>query len=113
MGIFGSQADRTKKKSAPVTPDINRHREYRVASTVDNETGLYTSFFVTDCFDHEELQSETRPGVVTFKVSQLYDAHAQRQRAVHYAEYMNRINAATQQAIKDNALIELIKRDTP
>lgn len=90
-------------------PDTTKQREFIVGHSFDKKTGVINGFFVTDCFDDAELQAGTRPAVATFNVTQLYDAHSQRQRAEKYAEYMNRINDATQKAYEQTLLIDVLK----
>lgn len=122
--FFGRNRNSKGKKPVPVPenkvplpprrqklPDTSKNRRFTVGHTLNNLTGEHTSFFVTDCFDDEELQSGRRPSMVSFPVSQLYDAHSQKRRAEKYAEYLNRLAEAAEQAARDNLLIDLIKGD--
>lgn len=92
-------------------PDITKQREFQVGHNYDKKTGELYGFFVTDCFDDEELHSGKRPEIARFPISQLYDAHAQKLRAEKYAEYMNRINEATQKAYEQTLLVDILKDD--
>lgn len=90
-------------------PDTTKKREFIVGHNFDKKTGDLYGYFVTDCFDDAELQLGRRPEVARFPVSQLYDAHAQKLRAEKYAEYMNRINDATQKAYEQTLLVDILK----
>ena len=93
----------------PAVIDTAKKREFIVGYCTNNKTGEYTSFFVTDCFDDAELRRGTRPEVASFPVSQLYDAHEQKQRAEKYRDYMNRINEAKQKAYEQTLLMDIMK----
>ena len=67
------------------------------------------AWFVTDCFDNEELENGNRPSVVEFPVSQLYDSHEQQQRAQQYADFLNKIQEATQKAYEQTMLLDILK----
>ncbi len=90
-------------------PDVSKKREFIVGHNFDRKTGVINGFFVTDCFDDAELQEGLRPEIARFPVTQLYDAHEQKQRADKYAEYMNRINEAKQKAYEQTLLIDVLK----
>lgn len=82
-------------------------RVFKVGHTLDNTSKEITSYFVTDAHDNKEL--DIRPHLMTFPVSLLYPAEDQNQRAEEYAEYMNRIVEATQQAYENNNLMDILK----
>lgn len=84
-------------------------RTYKVAHTRDEDTGDYLKFFVTDVHTNDELKKGRRPDIAVFPVSQLYDEEEQRQRAEHYAEYMDRLQEAKQRAYDNELLIDIIK----
>lgn len=90
-------------------PDTTKKREFTVGHNFDKKTGDLYGYFVTDCFDDAELQLGRRPEIARFPISQLYDAHAQKIRAEKYAEYMNRINEATQKAYEQTLLVDILK----
>lgn len=103
-------SDMTSEYKKPIEmPDTTKQREFCVGHSFDKKTGVINGFFVTDCFDDAELQLGQRPEVARFPVSQLYDAHAQKLRAEKYAEYMNRINEATQKAYEQTLLVDILK----
>ena len=85
-------------------------REYVVGHTSITETGELTSFFVTDCFDDNELNSGKRPTIATFPISQLYDQYEQKQRAEQYADFLNKINEATQKVYEQTMLMDILKK---
>lgn len=85
-------------------------REYIVGHTSSTDTKEIVSFFVTDCVDDEELQSGKRPTIAVFPVSQLYEAQEQEYRAIQYAEFMNKINEATQKAYEQTMLMDILKK---
>lgn len=96
-------------KQPKENPDTSKQREFIVGHNYDKKTGELYAYFVTDCFDDAELQLGRRPEVVRFPISQLHDAHAQKLRAEKYAEYLNRINEATQKAYEQTLLVDILK----
>lgn len=95
-------------------------------STKDGEiTSIYVSDMTSEEFD-KELQyydkyvnttseqlnykgnDHYRPRLATFPVSQLYDKQSQYNKAKMLAEYMNKINEATEKAIRNTTLIDAL-----
>ena len=85
-------------------------RKYIVGHTTCTDTNEIVSFFVTDCVDDDELQRGIRPNIVVFPVSQLYESQEQEYRATQYAEFMNKINEATQKAYEQTMLMDILKK---
>ena len=85
-------------------------RTYKVAHVKDEDTGLYTKYFVTDVHDDAELRRGLRPDIAVFPISQLYDAEEQRYRAEHYCEYLNKIQEAKQTAYNGALLFDTIRK---
>lgn len=81
-------------------------REFKVWYNQDHNTKKITKYFVTD----SEGDTVTRAPVVEFPISQLHDDHDQKIRAYEYADYMNKIAKATQDAIDQTKLIEILKK---
>lgn len=84
-------------------------REYVVGHTTSNQTKEIIQFFVTDCRNDEELRAGKRPAVAEFPVSQLYDHDEQKARAEMYAEFLNKINAATRKAYEHTQLLDIMR----
>jgi len=80
-------------------------REFKVAHT--KSEGMITAYFITDAHDNSEL--DDRPTLMSFPISILYPQEDQKQRADEYAEYMNKIVDATQQAYENNNLMDILK----
>ena len=90
-------------------------RKFSVWTSTEVETDEITSLFVTDQTEEESEKdtkrrstTETRPRVATFPVSQLYDFETQKRRAYMLADYLNKIQEITDQAISQNALIDVL-----
>lgn len=70
--------------------------------------GNITKFVVSDALTFHEA-NEGHPSIAEFHVSKRYTEDEQRERAVTYAKYMDRIAEATRIAYEQNQLIDLIK----
>lgn len=84
-------------------------RTYKVGHTKGEESGDYLRFFVTDCHSTEELNKGLRPNLAEFPVTQLYDADEQEQRAQQYADFLNKIQQATQKAYEQTLMMDILK----
>ena len=83
-----------------------------------NDESNITAFYVSDMSDQEfekekKLKTEngnevTRPRVATFPVSQLYDANSQKIRAHMLCDYLNKIQEATNKAIRNTNMIDAL-----
>lgn len=106
----------------------NRIFKVLTSTTSDN---IISEFIVTD-MSEDELKIEndvdkndwrsmrekvtndkTRPRVATFPVSQLYDKHEQSRRANMFADYLNKIQAATDKAVANTTLIDTLSMKQP
>ncbi len=84
-------------------------RKYSVWHFSDARTGKIIKYEVTD-----KITGETdRPAVAEFPVTSAYTSDVQKQRAKDYADYMNRIVEATQEAYDQNLLIDKLKGTIP
>ncbi len=102
-GLF-SRVKNVFRKDIEVKPI---RREYKVAHTRDQDSKVITAYFVTDAHDNSEL--DDRPSLMSFPISMLYPKEDQKHRAEEYAEYMNKIVEATQQAYENNNLMDILK----
>lgn len=102
-------------------------RTYKVLHKT-NTIGEITEFIVTD-MNSDEMEKENnydndiydwrnkaqqytnervRPRVATFPISQLYDQTEQRHRAKMLADYLNKIQEATNKAIRNTNMIDAL-----
>jgi hypothetical protein len=80
-------------------------RKFSMWTLSNNQTKKVTKFVVDDALTH----TDERPTVAEFVVSQAYPEDVQRARAKEYADYMNRIVEATQNAYSENLLADKLK----
>ncbi len=84
-------------------------RKYSVWEFRSRTTNKITKYEVTD----KEHDDNDRPAVAEFSVNGAYPESVQKQRAVDYADYMNKIIEATQEAYDHNLLIDKLKGTIP
>jgi len=110
-------------------------RKYKVITTVHKD-GHIIEYFVSDISsdelkEEEELKHEKvsndwrtyqhsknsneriRPRIATFPVSPLHDANDQLQRATMLMNYLNKIQEATDKAIRNTTLIDALSIGNP
>lgn len=80
-------------------------REYKLWHHTSQATNKITKFSVSDALNVDD----DRPSLVEFPVSVAHTSDVQRARAKEYADYMNRIVEATQNAYSENLLADKLK----
>lgn len=85
----------------------DRKRSYCVWETKNGHDDLL-DYFVTDRFSKEDDPEGFRT-VATFPISARHDEDEQARRAQDYANYMNKLAEAAEQAYEHNKLINILK----
>ena len=92
-------------------------REFFVWQTMDQD-GTITKYYVSDVTDKEaetqkRIGKQIRPDIAVFPVSAAFPVEVQHRHAIMFKDYINKIEAAKQQAIEQTALVDLISAGAP
>lgn len=85
----------------------DKKRSYGVWET-KNGRGNLVDYFVTDRFSKEDDPDGVRT-VAIFPISARHDRDEQARRAEDYANYMNKLAEAAEQAYEHNKLVNILK----
>ena len=83
-------------------------RTYKVAHSRNGTTKKIIKYFVTDAHDADDL--DNRPVVAEFPIGDRYDDDEQDRHAHMFADYMNKVLEAKEQAYEQNVLLDILKK---